>query len=307
MLTSFNFPASVQFQNLRGNPHITFLTQVLYPFIQNAIGYAAATLRRACNQISEPAAIIQTGPSKNARTTSWGHSQSWDVENSTNRTTSFGVHRSGEPTDRENSPESAAQSQCSQIIPAERGLSTKPEASQEVEKKPKKLTLNEVRALYYRRTRETASSSESESRQLPALNDPAVQEIMHNLVLTDGRRRVYRIADKSAAKSTHKADSLFAQGESSTASSDDRGGELTKPPSTRGENSIRYEDPLTEDRFDSSTYRSMSEGTALDRMIGPQITQGETINTSLLTHSQDRRRGKQQCIPGANELSLDPR
>ncbi len=51
-----------------------------------------------------------------------------------------------------------------------------------------------------KRTRKAASSSESESRPLPALNDPVVQAIMHNLVLTDGRRRVYRIADKSAAR-----------------------------------------------------------------------------------------------------------
>ncbi len=143
------------------------------------------------------------------------------------------------------------------------------------------MTLNEVRALYYRRTRKTASSSESESRQLPVLNDPAVQEIMHNLVLTDGRRRVYRIADKSAARSTHKADSLFAQGESSTANSDDRGREFIKAPSTRAENSIRFEDPFAEDHLDSSTYPSMSEGTALDGIIGPQSTQGEIVKKSL--------------------------
>ncbi len=139
------------------------------------------------------------------------------------------------------------------------------------------MTLNEVRVLYYRRTRETASSSESESRQLPALNDPAVQEFMHNLVLTDGRRRVYRIADKSAARSTHKADSLFAQEESGIANPDDRGREFIKAPSARAENSLRFEDPFTEDRLDSSTYRSMSEGTALDRILGPQITQREAI------------------------------
>ena len=51
-----------------------------------------------------------------------------------------------------------------------------------------------------KRTRTAASPQESQSRELPALNDPRVQPIMHNIGLTNGRRRVYRILDKSAAR-----------------------------------------------------------------------------------------------------------
>ena len=48
--------------------------------------------------------------------------------------------------------------------------------------------------------RKIRSSTSSESRELPALNDLPVQSIMHNLVLKGGRRRVYSIVDKSAAR-----------------------------------------------------------------------------------------------------------
>lgn len=51
-----------------------------------------------------------------------------------------------------------------------------------------------------KRTRKAASPTQPAPRNVPALNNPTVQPIMHNLVLTDGRRRVYRIADKSAAR-----------------------------------------------------------------------------------------------------------
>ena len=51
-----------------------------------------------------------------------------------------------------------------------------------------------------KRARKAASPQESESRELPALDDLSVQSIMHNTVLTGGRRRVYRILDKSAAR-----------------------------------------------------------------------------------------------------------
>lgn len=50
-----------------------------------------------------------------------------------------------------------------------------------------------------KRARQAASAQEPESRELPALNDLNVQSVMHNTVLTGGRRRVYRILDKSAA------------------------------------------------------------------------------------------------------------
>ena len=51
-----------------------------------------------------------------------------------------------------------------------------------------------------KRTRNAASQQQSESREAPALDDPRVQAIMHNISLTNGRRRVYRILDKSAAR-----------------------------------------------------------------------------------------------------------
>ena len=51
-----------------------------------------------------------------------------------------------------------------------------------------------------KRTRKAASQQGSESRNLPALDDPRIQSIMHNISLTNGRRRVYRILDKSAAR-----------------------------------------------------------------------------------------------------------
>ena len=51
-----------------------------------------------------------------------------------------------------------------------------------------------------KRTRKATTEEESESRESPALDDPRVQAIMHNISLTNGRRRVYRILDKSAAR-----------------------------------------------------------------------------------------------------------
>ncbi|KAF6235087.1 hypothetical protein HO173_006714 [Letharia columbiana] len=51
-----------------------------------------------------------------------------------------------------------------------------------------------------KRGRKAADPRSPESRELPALNDLPVQSIMHNTVLTDGRRRVYRIDDKSATR-----------------------------------------------------------------------------------------------------------
>ena len=51
-----------------------------------------------------------------------------------------------------------------------------------------------------KRTRKAASQQDSESRNLPALDDPRIQSIMHNISVTNGRRRVYRILDKSVAR-----------------------------------------------------------------------------------------------------------
>ena len=51
-----------------------------------------------------------------------------------------------------------------------------------------------------KRTKKAASQEDSESHNLPALDDPRVQTIMHNISLTKGGRRVYRILDKSVAR-----------------------------------------------------------------------------------------------------------
>ena len=51
-----------------------------------------------------------------------------------------------------------------------------------------------------KRTRKAASQQASESHNLPALDDPRIQSIMQNISLTNGRRRVYRILDKSTAR-----------------------------------------------------------------------------------------------------------
>lgn len=51
-----------------------------------------------------------------------------------------------------------------------------------------------------KRTRKAANSRSSEFRELPTLSDLPVQSVMHNTILTGGRRRVYCILDKSAAR-----------------------------------------------------------------------------------------------------------
>ena len=49
--------------------------------------------------------------------------------------------------------------------------------------------------------RKKGTGNATEFRESLALKDPKVQRIMHNLVLTEGRRRIYRLLNKSAVRS----------------------------------------------------------------------------------------------------------
>ena len=70
-----------------------------------------------------------------------------------------------------------------------------------VDETPPALTSLPPAAKAKKRSRTAPSSSQP---QVPALDDHHVREIMHNLELTTGSRRVYRLKDKSLARSCNR-------------------------------------------------------------------------------------------------------